>query len=178
MKLALINEADMPPRMDEQIRAAMCACFPHDRTIFNKTREWHDCPPEFCVVLSDADRVIAHAGVVNRTITVGGIPLRIAGVQSVLVLPEYRGQGLSDEVLHAAMAEAVRRGFDYGMLFCLPVLAKVYARCGWQELRDREIIRIEDGRELPLPDKNIAMYYRLHESTLPEGVIHLCGNDW
>ena len=178
MKLSLVDESEMPPQLDAQIRAAMCVCFPHDVTIFSHTRQWHGSGPEYCVVLGDADRVAAHVGVVNRTITVGGRPLRIAGVQSVLVLPEYRGQGLVDQVLRAAMDEAARRGFDYGMLFCLPMLAKVYARCGWHALCNRQVVRVEEGCELPLPEKNIAMIYPMGDANFPDEPIHLGGNDW
>jgi amino acid transporter/GNAT superfamily N-acetyltransferase len=173
MKPQVIDENDIPPSLDEQIRAGSCLCFPADVATFSKSRAWHGSTPEYSVFVRDAERVIAHAGIVNRTITVGGAPLRVAGVQNVFVLPEYRGKGLSDLVLGAAMAEAMRRGFDYGMLFCLPSLAKVYARCGWQDLGEREVVRVEDGRELPLPEKNIAMFYPLRATSFPEGLIHL-----
>ena len=178
MKPQLINDNDIPPSLDEEIRAGLAACFPADAAVLSKTRAWHDSTPEYIAVLRDGERVIAHAAVVNRTITVAGAPLRVAGVQGVFVLPGYRGKGLCDEALYAAMTEAMRRGFDYGMLFCLPSLAKVYARCGWQDLGEREAVRVEDGRELPLPEKNIAMFYPIRVVSFPEGFIHLRGNDW
>jgi GNAT superfamily N-acetyltransferase len=122
--------------------------------------------------------VVAHTGVVDRTITVGGTPLRVAGVQNVFVLPEFRGQGLSAKVLQTAMAEAGRRVFDCGLLFCVPQLEKVYAPHGWQGLGWREVIRVQEGRETSIPDKNIAMFYPLRVAVFPKGLVHLQGNDW
>jgi len=178
MKLSVIDERDMTPELDEEIRAGLCTCFPADAPAFSRARPWHGSAPEYSVVLQDGERVVAHAGVVNRTITVGGGPLRVAGVQSVYVLPEGRGKGLSAPVLEAAMEEAARRDFDCGLLFCVPSLQPVYARCGWQGLGPREVIRVEKGRELPIPDKNVTMFYPIRITAFPEGPIHLQGNDW
>ena len=41
-------------------------------------------------VIENKGEVIAHLGVVDRTIMVGDIPIRIAGIQGVIVLPEFR----------------------------------------------------------------------------------------
>ncbi|MGA2064466.1 MAG: GNAT family N-acetyltransferase [Thermoguttaceae bacterium] len=177
-KAIVVDEARMPPDLDERIRAALCACFPADRAVFHRTRAWHGSPPQYSAVLEDAGRVIAHAGIVRRTITVGGAPLLVAGVQNVCVLPECRGQGLSDRVLQAAMDEARRRGFDCGLLFCVPALGPLYARGGWQGLGPREVVRVEEGREVPLSGENVAMFYPLRIAAFPGGPIHLCGNDW
>ncbi len=76
------------------------------------------------------------------------------------------------------MLEARRRGFDCGVLFCVPELERLYARCGWQNLGEREVVRIEDGGELPLPGKNTTMFYPLRITAFPDGLVHLRGNDW
>jgi hypothetical protein len=76
------------------------------------------------------------------------------------------------------MHEAGRRGFDMGLLFCVPKLEKVYLDCDWRSLGPREVVRVEDGREIPIPAKNIAMFYALSVTAFPDGLIHLCGNDW
>ena len=178
MQLRLIDETEMPPRLDEQIRAGLCVCFPADVAVFRHTRAWHGSPPEFSAVLEDAGRVVAHAGVVKREITVAGAPLLVAGVQNVFVLPEHRGQGLSARVLQAAMAEAGCRGLDCGLLFCVPKLTPIYARCSWHDLGERQVIRVEEGREVPIPGKNTAMFYPLRVAAFPTGLIHLRGNDW
>lgn len=42
----------------------------------------------------------------------------------------------------------------------------------------RQFLTVEDGRELPLPPKNIAMWLPLRTPTFPDGPLHLNGNDW
>ena len=178
MKMSVLDEARISPQTDAEIRAGLCACFPVDVPIFSQTRAWHGSGPEYSVVLEDADRVIAHVGLVRRTITVGETPLLVAGVQNVYVLPDCQGKGYSSRVLEEAMAEAGRRGFDCGLLFCRPSLAPVYTRCNWRDLGERQVIRVEEGRELPIPGKNIAMFYPIGVADFPEGMVHLRGNDW
>lgn len=178
MKLSLIDETAMPPELDQEIRDALCLCFPADVAIYRETRAWHGAVAAYSVILQEEGRIVAHASAVDRTIDAGGTPLRVAGVENVYALPDWRGQGLAQQVLEAAMAEAQRRGLDCGLLFCVPALAKVYAAAGWQLLGPREIVRVEDGRELPIPAKNIAMFYPIEVDVFPEGLIHLRGNDW
>ena len=176
--LSVIDEAEMSPSLDAAIREGLCLCFPADAAVFGQTRAWHGSRPEFSVVLREAERVVAHVGVVDRTIRVGETSLRVAGVQNVFVLPEHRGRGLSGQVLQAAMAQAAARHFEGGLLFCVPRLEKVYAACGWHGLGVREVVRTEDGRDISIPDKNIAMFYPLQISVFPAGLVHLRGNDW
>ena len=76
------------------------------------------------------------------------------------------------------MAEAGRRGFDCGLLFCVPPLAPIYARCGWRDLGELQVLRLHEGREVRLPDKNIAMFHPLRIAAFPDGPIHLQGDDW
>ena len=178
MYLTVVDEALILPQSDAKIRAGLCICFPGDANVFGRTRAWHGSMPSYSVLLEDADRVLAHLGVVRRTITVGDTPLVVAGVQNVFVVPECRGQGLAVRVLETAMTEARSRSFDGGLLFCVPALVPLYACAGWHDLGERQVIRVEDGRELPLPGKNTTMFYPLRVADMPDGVIHLGGNDW
>lgn len=127
----------------------------------------------------DDNCIAAHAGIVDRTVKVEKTFIRVAGIQNVFVLPEYRGVGLCEKVMDAAMQEAEKRNFDAGLLYCVPQLEKVYAKCGWRLLPEREIIRIdENGKHIPLPPKNITMFFPLKMQEFPEGKINLQGNDW
>jgi GNAT superfamily N-acetyltransferase len=174
----IVDETQMPAALDAEIRRGLCVCFPPDVPIFSLSRAWHGSLPAYSVALDEGPVVLAHVGVVDRVIRVGQTPLRVAGVQNVYVLPEGRGRGLARAVMVEAMHEAGRRAFDTGLLFCVPKLEKVYADCGWQSLGPREVVRVEDGREIPIPAKNIAMFYALSVADFPDGLIHLCGNDW
>jgi hypothetical protein len=178
MQLSLIDETDISPALDAEIRATLCVCFPADIATYRHTRAWHGAVATYTSMLRDGQRLVAHASVIDRKITVAGRQLRVAGVENVFVVPDFRGQRLSRHVLIPAMEEAARRRFDCGLLFCLPILAKIYAECGWQSLQPRTIVRVEDGEERPLPAKNIAMFHPLHVTQFPDGPVHLGGNDW
>lgn len=179
MDLRIIEEADITDEMDLLIKAGLCKCFPPDVEIFSKSRAWHGSAPAWSVVILDKERIAAHVGIVDRVINAGGLQIRVAGIQNVFVLPDYRGQGLCDKVMNQSMETAEQREFDAGLLYCVPQLEKVYARCGWQLLPKEDVIRVDDtGNELALPDKNIAMFYPLKIKKFPVGTVHLQGNDW
>lgn len=178
MQPQVIDEQEMTPELDARIRRSLCRCFPADAATFSQTRKWHGSGPAFSVLIQHEGQVIAHVGVVDRLVRFGQTPARAAGIQNVFVLPQYRGQGLGDAVMQASAEEAAKRGFDCGLLFCIPELEKVYSRTHWQTL-DAPAIRIDDdGVEKPLPGKNVAMFLPLHLRHAPAGVIHLQGNDW
>ncbi|MEX0774681.1 MAG: GNAT family N-acetyltransferase [Phycisphaeraceae bacterium] len=176
--IRIIDESAMTARDDQRIRQSLCLCFSADADTFGQSRAWHGSGPAFSIVIQHEDRIIAHVGVVDRHLTAGDSLLRVAGIQNVMVLPDHRGQHLADQVMLAAMHEARRRAYDAGLLFCIPALEALYQRCGWTTLPDRPVIRLDAGRECPLPGKNIAMWHPLKLTHFPAGTIHLRGNDW
>ncbi len=180
MELLVIDESEMTPEMDAGIREGLCECFPADADVFSRTRAWHGSLASWSILLREpSGHIVAHTGVVDRKILAGDVPLHVAGIQNVFVLPDQRGKGLSDRVMVAAMKEAAAGHYDCGLLFCVPELEKVYARCGWKRLADVPVIRINERRmEVPIPGKNIAMFYPLKVTEFPAGRIHLQGNDW
>jgi len=179
MNLKIINEAEVTSELDLEIKEALCRCFPGDAEIFSRSRAWHGSAPAWSVIMVDNNRIAVHAGIVDRTVKVGETFVRVAGIQNVFVLPEYRGMGLCEKVMAAAMQEAEKRNFDAGLLYCVPKLEKVYAKCGWRLLPERKIIRIdENSKHIPLPAKNITMVFPLKVREFPDGIINLQGNDW
>lgn len=179
MNVLTVLEPEVTTDLDAAIRKSLCIAFPEDASIFSQTRAWRGSSCSWSHYIEIGDRIIAYAGVVDRHIKVGNNIFHIAGIQNVFVLPEYRGQNLSDRIMKIAMEEAGHRSYDAGLLFCLQTLEKVYARYGWLLLAGRSIIRIaENGAEKSLPEKNITMSYPLKQATFPYGDIHLQGNDW
>ena len=179
MHVRVVDEPDVTPALDAEIRDGLCESFPADRDAFARARPWHGSAPAYSIVAEEGGRVVGHAGVVDRTITVGDRPLRVAGVQNVFVRPTHRGTGLSDRVMTLTMDEARRRGFDMGVLFCVPKLVPVYARTGFRTLGEQDVVRIDEtGAESPIPGKNETMFFPLNVTTFPPGRIHLRGNDW
>jgi len=179
MEICIVNENEISGELDCAIKKALCICFPDDAEFFSGSRAWHGTAPAWSVIMKDNSTVAAHVGIVDRTVKTGKHLLRVAGIQNVFIQPEYRGRGLCEKLMNAAMDEALRRGFDAGLLYCVPRLEKVYAKCGWTLLPGKEIIRInEKGEHVPLPAKNITMYFPLKIKDFPDGDINLQGNDW
>jgi len=169
----------MTPALDLAIKATLCVCFPDAAANFSITRAWHGSGPAYCVVVMAEGAVVAHVGAVERILRVGSQLLRIAGVQNVCVQPQFRKQGLTEPMLAQAMAEAQRRGADMGLLFCLPALEKLYARCGWRPVESRPVTATAaDGRRYRLDEHNILMFFPLAAQSFPPGNIDLNGDDW
>jgi predicted N-acetyltransferase YhbS len=179
MQMHIIDEAAIDAVLDAAIRHGLCEAFPQDAAVFTQTRAWHGSAPAFTAVISEGERVVAHVGIVERLVMVGEERVRVAGIQNVFVLPGQRGQGLSDRLMQAAMDEARQREYDAGLLFCVPALEALYVRMGWKAIAPPSVTRVDEtGQEVPLPGKNIAMFYPLRYVEFPAGPIHLGGNDW
>jgi predicted N-acetyltransferase YhbS len=172
----IVDEREVDPRWDEAVRQNLCVCFPQDAAAFSQVRGWHGYRPQFSAYIEAEGTVVAHVGVVDHVVRVGARPVRVGGVQNVYVLPAYRGMGLCDRVMNAAMAEADRRGMELGLLFCSPALAKMYGRTGWISVEGRRVICVRDGTENAVAGH--TMYHPLALAALPAGDIHLQGNDW
>jgi GNAT superfamily N-acetyltransferase len=188
ISFSVINEPDISAELDSSIRDTLVVCFPADREYYRNQSWWH-CVPVYRVLARDReDFIVAHTAVVERVITCGqSAKVRVAGIQSFCVLPKYRGTGLSDELMSVAMQEAGRRGFDAGLLFCLPQLEPVYGRMGWSRLD--AVVYMDDVQagKTPIPTKNITMFYPLLApafrrgyltTPFPAGDIDLAGTDW
>ncbi len=150
----IVLETSITPAEDVLIRAALCLCFPVDREVFSHTRAWHGTFPTWSVIVEHHDQVIAHVGIVERKILVGNEHIRAAGIQNVLVVPEYRKKHLFRQIMSVAIEEARRRNIDMGILFCTLNLAPIYAGLGWHLLRARSVTRIDEkGIPQPLPER-------------------------
>jgi len=94
LKLSVVPEENVGADLDARIRDGLCACFPADAGVFSKTRVWHGSVPTWSVVLEAPDKsVVSHAEVVDRTIRVGEIQTRVAGVGACSCGPRIGGGG-------------------------------------------------------------------------------------
>ncbi len=180
LDLKVLNEKLVTTELDERIRQMLCQCFPRETGTFSKTRAWHGSGPNWSVYLEDEQgQIAAHAGMVDRMITVDQRPLHVGGIQNVCVLPSFRGRGLCQQVMKQIAEVAKGENYDAGLLFCVPELVQLYSREYWRRLPQAEVLRIDDsGNERSLPQDNIPMYFPIKIEAWPPGLIHLRGNDW
>jgi GNAT superfamily N-acetyltransferase len=178
--LTVIDEKDISEELDIAIREGLVECFRPDAEYFSRQSWWHSRPAWRVLAVGDGGKVIGHIAVVARTVSVGPgrVPVSSAGIQSVFVRPEYRGKGLSDQIMAQAMAEAERRQLDAGLLFCVPEYEPVYQRMGWVKIDANVLMRNEEGKAVPIPGKNITMVFPLNNKEFPIGKIDLEGPDW
>jgi GNAT superfamily N-acetyltransferase len=180
VSLHVLDEQDISNRLDKSIRDLLVVCFPGDRDYYQRQSWWHS-PAVFRVIAQNAqDSIVAHTAVTDREIIVGrsSSKVRAAGVQSFCLSEEYRGTGLSREMMSAAMKQAGEREFDCGLLFCRRPLEKVYGGMGFERI-DAPVYMADQskGRTL-IPAGNIAMFYPLKAKSFPVGDIELNGPDW
>jgi GNAT superfamily N-acetyltransferase len=177
---SVVPQHEISHGLDKAIRDIMVACFPADREYYQRQSWWH-CIPIYRVLGRDrGDSIVAHAAIVERTVNVGDdlSKVRVAGVQGFCVSPVYRGAGLSERMMSRAMVEADKRGFDAGLLFCVDAVETVYSRMGWQRIDSDVYMFDEKDGKIPIPPKNITMFYPLGRRQFPPGDIDLAGTDW
>ena len=173
-----IFEGDMTADLDARIKDCLCACFPPDRAVFSVTRAWHGTFPAWSLVEEEGGRVIGQIGIVLREIRAGGIPVMVAGIQNVAVLPDARGTGLGRRLMEAAMDAAAADGVAFGLLFCVPKLGPYYGAQGWKVNPVEARMDFEGRLAVPIPGKNICMVRELAGPVFPSGDIDLRGADW
>ena len=178
LPLQVIDEDHVGPELDAAVRRLLCECFPSDAEAFSLRRAWNEVRPAYSVFGRDGDQVVGQVGIVERRITCGGVPARVAGIQSLAVARNWRRSGLSQRLMTAAMNEARRRGARHGLLFCLPQLEGFYGRLGWRRVNRAVTMRDAAGRTVPLTEKNISMELALAGDPLPPGPLDLEGRDW
>jgi len=176
--IEIAEESDLSPDLDQGIRDLLCLCFPPDVTVFSQSRYWHGTAPEYSFFRREAGKITGHVGIVRRTIRAGASQITIAGVQNLAVAPTRRKSGLGALLMIRALAEARRRGIAFGLLFCVPGLARFYSSLGWKIQERAFFMTNETGARERIPDKNIGMTLTLGPEPFPPGEVDLQGRDW
>ncbi|AQT67400.1 putative acetyltransferase involved in intracellular survival [Anaerohalosphaera lusitana] len=174
----ILNEDRIDRDLDTAIRELLSRCFPHRKPLFSRSRILGDNTPAFTVVILAGTLPIAHLAAVDRTITAGGEPFRVAGIANVCVDSPFRKQGLAGRMLDTAMQHAMKLGFDFGMLFCQGHVVNTYLRNGWQDIPPAPITYIDHGTKKQIPPNRHRLYYPLNKTTFPPGPINLQTNRW
>ncbi|MFI9155253.1 GNAT family N-acetyltransferase [Streptomyces sp. NPDC053367] len=118
-----------------------------------------------------AGRLVAHAGLLRLSLTVGDTPSEAMGVGGVAVAPDVRGRGLARRVVAAALTHARTQGPPNALLFCRPPLVPFYTHLGWHPVQAPVHVEQHDGPVLmPLH----TMRTPLHEDAdWPSGTVRL-----
>lgn len=178
LDLQIVDEGQIDVALDRAARQLLCECFPPDVAVFSAGRAWNDVWPAFSVFARQGDSLVGQVGIIDRQITCGGVPVRVAGIGNMAVDAKWRGAGVSQKLMAVGMDEARRRGIRHGLLFCVPKLGDFYGRLGWRRVDRTIVMRDAAGKAGPLTAKNICMELILASESLPAGSIDLEGRDW
>ena len=174
----MLNESDITVELNTAIRQLLRACFPHRIEEYSHCRWFNNNTPDFTTIIADNNKVIAHVATIERMITVGAAAVRVAAVGNVGVGPQHRGKGLCDMAIKTAMAEAKRRGYDTGLLFCQKHVIDIYARNGWSEIPDMPVTYLENNKPVQFTADRLKMFFPLNLSEFPQGPANLNGPRW
>jgi GNAT superfamily N-acetyltransferase len=128
------------------------------------------------VLVSIDDALVAHAGVGDRTVAVGGRTVRTGTVGGVSTLPAWEGRGLATLALDAALAfvrDAL--GAPFGLLTCRDHMVPFYIRRGWQMLTVAVTFEQPPDGPVRLARPYEAMVYPLGTEAWPAGDVDLSG---
>jgi len=176
--IEIVEESDLQPNDDRQIRELLCLCFPDWAETFRCSRIWHSTPPIYSVIARQDGQMIGHIAIVVRTITTTwNFRYNVASIQGVCVAPEKRRTGVAHRLLQEALREAAKRGFFFAILYCKEFLVPYYTSQGWK-LADDSII-MWNSRDLPIfMRSNCPMYYELQNVPFPEGPLDVHSPSW
>jgi GNAT superfamily N-acetyltransferase len=178
ISLFVINEEDISSQLDRAIREMLVVCFPADIEHFQRLSWWRSIAVYRVLGKNDKGSIISHTALVERNIIVGPAlkKMRVVGIQSFCVLPDYRGTDLSNKMMSVVLEEGSKRGSDAGLLFCREQLLKVYGHMGWSKY-DAAVYTTNDKKGKTLMP-GFTMFYPLNTRQLPAGDIDLAGADW
>ncbi len=110
-------------------------------------------------IRDDAGALVASAGFLCAEVEVeGGERFDVFGIGGVIVAASHRGQGLARTVVTAALAEGVRLGAAYALLFCHEDRSGLYRKLDFTVLESPITVRQPAGTAI-LPQ--LAMWRRL-----------------
>jgi GNAT superfamily N-acetyltransferase len=121
---------------------------------------------------------VSHAGILERTVDVGGKAVRVGGLCGVWTVPEHQGRGIGSAGVEAAAA-FIRDELkaEFGMLFCRPRREQFYGRLGWQKVAEPLTLTF-DGPVGKMFLPMTTMVLSCTGQKWPEGTIDFRGLPW
>lgn len=128
------------------------------------------------VLVWAGDELVSHVGILERVVRVGGQPVRVAGLYTVMTAPEWRGKGLASDALRAA-ADFMRASLEaeFGLLLCPDARLPFYRALGWRPVEASVVFDQPAGKTVSALN---AMYLPLREAEWPAGTLDFCGPPW
>jgi aminoglycoside 2'-N-acetyltransferase I len=123
-------------------------------------------------------QMVSHVGIVERTGTVDGQPVKLGGIGGVATRPDWRRHGYAGAALRTA-AEFMRNELrvEFGLLVCGDQMMPYYGKLGWQLVAGPLMFDQPKGKTT-FGDSTKVMVLPCNKHDWPPGVIDLCGPPW
>lgn len=133
-------------------------------------------PKPLHVLIVEGGLLVAHVGLVQCTVRVGGQPVSVAGFGGVLTRPDCRGKGFGQMAMQKAEEHILQQGdAKFGLLFCRDAVRSWYERMGWTPIEGPVWIDQPEG-SIQSPLVVMVKYFRQEE--WPDGVVELRCLPW
>jgi GNAT superfamily N-acetyltransferase len=133
-------------------------------------------PQDLHFLLYADGRAGSHVGILKQVVSVGGQPVLVGGVGSVVTVPGAQKKGCAAQLMREAARFLEQKWrVDAGLLFCLQRTVPFYARLGWQTIEQQVMIEQSAGKiASPLP----AMVRPMGRRVWPSGTVELNSLPW
>jgi GNAT superfamily N-acetyltransferase len=102
------------------------------------------------LVIRLGERIIASTGIWTNDVSFGDVRLRVGGISTVAVHPNYRKHGLGTQVMAAAQRQLRQLGCQVGLLHT--GIDNWYRSMGWERAASGRLYRLDLGNLHLLPD--------------------------
>ena len=144
------------------------------------TLPWRDivwATPDLRVLgFSRHNEVIGHVGIVLRDATWDDRAVKIGGIGGVATRGDSRRRGVGSMLVRRALKEIDEtHRADFGLLFCEPRHAPLYAGLGWRQFEGHVFVMQPGGRGRFTVTDPYTFDLKMAPRT---GVLDLCGMPW
>lgn len=172
----VLATADVPSALLDRVRALLDAAFDGDFA----DEDWDHTLGGVHALVLDGPRVLAHAAVVPRTVTVGTRPFACGYVEGVAADPAHQGRGLGTLAMRA-LDPVLRDGYELGTLSTGE--HRFYERLGWERWRGPTFVRRAGGPQRTPEEDDGIMVLRFGASAdvdlaAPIACEERPGDDW
>ncbi len=111
--------------------------------------------PEFCFIAKENGKVVSHISITVREVKIGGSVVRLAGISDVCTDKDYRGLGLSKQLMLNAIDYMKKNGFAFSLLYGIP---NYYHKFGYIESIPESYFMISRDNILEPEQVDISKY--------------------
>ena len=139
-------------------------------------RETQWAKPDWSFLTLEITELAAFYNIAERTVSIDGVPVRVAGLNNLVTVPAYRGRGIASRLLRETQPQWFDSlGAECGLLLCADALLPFYSRLGWEKVDVRVTYAQPDGPRAWAANCMLLDPFRNVTATRE---IDLCGLPW